>query len=220
MNRLNNLPSLLALVFAAGLLANAPELEARTKVVDSWQNKEAKENDYPEKIAVIAVLPDGLIREAVEIDIVKKLKTKKRNVVEASKLPGLGGGIRGKINTERAAKALEAAGVDGVIVMFYTGGGVSGTYTRSDYWLRYEGTGVGYAGYNWGMPYFTDVYSVQQGPGYSDFAQSALVESSYYDLETQEPIWRIVTETKDLEHSDAAIGIAKKISSEMKKAGL
>lgn len=219
MNRPITLPALLSIVFAAGLLSIAPGLEARTKVVDRWQNEEAKDNT-PDKIAVIAVLPDGLLREAVEIDVAKKLKTSKRNVVEASKLPGLSGGIRGKIDTERAVKALQAAGVDGVIVMFYQGGGVSGTYVRSDYWLRYEGTGVGYAGYNWGQPYFTNVYSVQQGPGYSDFSQSALVESSYYDLETQEPVWRIVTETKDLEHSDAAMDIAKKINSEMKKAGL
>jgi hypothetical protein len=218
MNRLNFVPTLLAGVFVASLLMLAPDLEARTKVVDRWQNEEFEERKA-QKIAVIAVLPDGLLREAVEIDVVKKLKSGKRNIVEASKLPGLSGGIRGKIDTERAVKALKAAGVDAVIVMFYSGGGVSGTYVRSDYWLRYEGTGVGYAGYNWGTPYFTDVYSVQQGPGYSDFAQSALVESSYYDIETQVPVWRLVTETTDLEHSDAAIGIAKKISSEMKKAG-
>lgn len=220
MNQPATLPALLSVIFTASLLVMSPGLEARTKVVDSWQNKEAKENDHPEKIAVIAVLPDGLIREAFEIDVAKKLSSKKRNVVPASKLPGLGGGIRGKIDTERAVKALNADGVDGVIVMFYAGGGVSDTYARSDYWLKYEGTGVGYTGYNWGQPYFTDVYTVQQGPGYSDFSQSALVESSYYDLETQEPVWRIVTETKDVEHSDAAIAIAKKINSEMKKAGL
>jgi hypothetical protein len=219
MNRPSTLSALLSILFAASLLVVATGLEARTKVVDSWQNENPKEND-PDKIAVIVVLPDALLRKAVEIDVVKKLKTSKRNVVEATSLPGLSGGIRGKINTEKAVKALQAAGVDGVIVMFYQGGGVSGTYARSDYWLRYEGTGVGYAGYNWGVPYFTNVYSVQKGPGYSDFSQSALVESSYYDLETREPVWRIVTETKDVEHSDAAVAIAKKINSQMKKAGL
>jgi len=220
MNRLNSIQALLTGLMMAGLLAAAPSLEARTKVVDRWQNEEAEENDYPQKIAVIAVLPDGLIREAFEIDVVKKLKTSKRNVVAASKLPGLSGGIRGEINTENAVKVLQQDGVDGVIVMFYAGGGVSATYERSNYWLEYEGTGVGYTGYNWGQPYFTDVYSVQQGPAITDFSQSALVESSYYDLETQEPVWRLVTETKDLEHSDAAVAIAKKINSEMKKAGL
>ena len=220
MNRLNSVKALVVGLTIITLLAVAPGVHARTKVVDSWQNKEAKENDYPEKIAVIAVLPDGLIREAFEIDVVKKLKTSKRNVVVSSKLPGFYGGIRGEINTEAAIKVLKADGVDGVIVMFYAGGGVSDTYTRSNYWLRYEGSGVGYTGYNWGRPYFTDVYSVQQGPTISDFSQSALVESSYYDLETQEPIWRIVTVTKDVEHSDAAVAIAKKIKSQMGKAGL
>jgi hypothetical protein len=220
MNRLNSFQTLLAGLMMAGLMAVANNLEARTKVVDKWQNPEATESEYPQKIAVIAVLPDALTREAFEIDVAKKLHTSKRNVVAASKLAGLSGGIRGEINTENAVKVLKRDGVDGVIVMFYSGGGVSGTYERSNYWLRYEGSGVGYTGYNWGQPYFTDVYSVQQGPAITDFSQSALVESSYYDLETQEPIWRLVTETKDLEHSDAAIAIAKKINSEMKKAGL
>lgn len=219
MNRLISVQALLAGVLMASLLSFAPQLHARTKLVDSWQNKEAEER-HPEKVAVIAVLPEALAREAFEIDMAKLLKSKKYNVVEASKLPGLAGGIRGEINTEKAVKALKAAGVDGVIVMFYTGGGVADSYVRSDYWLRYEGTGVSYAGYNWGQPYFTDVYSVQQGPGYADFTRSALVETSYYDLKTEVPIWRIVTESRDIDNSDAAKGIAKKVKSEMKKAGL
>ena len=192
MNRFNSMQAILAGLVMTTMLAVAPQAEARTKVVDSWQNKEAKPHDQ-EKIAVIAVLPDALMREAFEIDVVKKLNTKKRNVVAASKLPGMSGGIRGQVDTEAAVRVLKQAGVDGVIVMFYAGGGVSGTYERSDYWVRYEGSGIGYTGYNWGQPYFTDVYSVQQGPGYADFSQSALVESSYYNLETQEPLWRIVT---------------------------
>jgi hypothetical protein len=193
--------------------------EARTKLLDSWKNKDAPANK-PEKIAVIAVLPDSLMRQAFEIDVVKKLQKKGRTVVPGSEIPGMSGGIRGEIDTEAAVKKLQAAGVDGVIVMFYKGGGVSGTYARSDYWARYEGSGIGYAGYNWGRPYFVDVYSAQKGPGYSDTQSSALVESSYYDLETQQPIWRIVTETKDIEHSDTAVELGKKIASQMRSSKL
>jgi hypothetical protein len=209
----------LSLLFAVLALALASTCEARTKLVDSWKNKEAGKT-RPEKIAVIAVLPEALARQAFEIDVVKKVEKKGRTVVAGSSLPGLGGGIRGKIDTEAATRALENAGVDGVIVMFYTGGGISGSYARSDYWARYEGTGVGYAGYNWGQPYFVDVYSIQKGPGYSDTQTSALVETSYYDLRTRQPLWRIVTETKDMEHSDAAVEIGKKIASQMRSAGL
>jgi hypothetical protein len=219
MNLLNIAKALMPGLLFACAMALSPDAEAKTKLVDSWENKEAKESN-PQKIAVIAVLPEALVREAFEIDVVKKLNSKSRHVVAASKLPGLSGGIRGQIDTEAVVKVLRADGVDGVIVMFYAGGGVSDTYQRSDYWLRYEGSGVGYTGYNWGTPYFTDVYSVQKGPGYADFSQSALVETSYYDLTNQEPVWRIVTETKDVEHSDAAVAIAKKINSAMRKAGL
>lgn len=203
-------------VLLALLLASTGE--ARTKQLDKWVNKDAPKSD-PAKVAVIAVLPDGLIREAVEIAIVEVLQKKGKEVVAGSKIPGMFGGIRGKINSEKAAKALIDAGMDGVIVLFYTGGGVSGEYQRSDYWLQYEGTAVGWGGYAFGTPYFTNVYTVQQGPGYSDYQRSAIVESSYYDLKTRQPVWRLVTETKDTEHSDAAKQIAKKIKSQMGSTG-
>ena len=197
--------------------------EARTKKVDDWRNpdvpKYTKETK-PEKVAVITVLPDALAREAVEIDIAKKLTKGSRIVYAGSKLPGLNGGIRGKINTEVATKALQAAGMDGVIVLFYAGGGIKDSYQRSNYWLKHEGTAMGAGYYNWGQPYFVDVYSVQQGESYSDYTTVNLVESTYFDLKTEKPVWRIVTETTDREHSDPAIEIAKKIASEMNSAGL
>jgi len=49
---------------------------------------------------------------------------------------------------------------------------------------------------------------------------NAYVESSYYDLVTKQPVWRIVTEIKDVEHTDAARDVAKKIASEMRSAKL
>jgi len=205
-------------LFALMALLAASACEARTKQLDKWVNKDAPK-DNPQKVAVIAVLPDGLMREAVEVAIVEVLQRKGKEVVAGSKIPGMFGGIRGKINSDKAAKALIEAGMDGVIVLFYTGGGVSGEYQRSDYWLQYEGTAVGWGGYSWGTPYFTNVYTVQQGPGYSDFQRSAIVESSYYDLQSRQPVWRIVTETKDTEHSDAAKQIAKKIKSMMGSTG-
>jgi len=205
-------------LFAVLALLLASTGEARTKQLDKWVNKDAPKSD-PAKIAVIAVLPDGLIREAVEIAIVEVLQKKGKEVVAGSKIPGMFGGIRGKINSEKAAKALIDAGMDGVVVLFYTGGGVSGEYQRSDYWLQYEGTATGWGGYAFGTPYFTNVYTVQQGPGYSDYQRSAIVESSYYDLKTRQPVWRLVTETKDTEHSDAAKQIAKKIKSQMGSTG-
>lgn len=189
---------------------------AQTKLVDHWRAEQPVAHK-PEKVAVVAVLPDALIRQTVEVDVAAILRKKGTNAVAGSDIPGMRGGIRGNIDTEKATRSLLDAGVDGVIVSFYRGGGEEGEYVRADYWAEYEGTGVGYA---WGQPYFVNVYSVHKGGEYTDFRFVTLVESSYYDLETRQPVWRIVTETKDVEHTDTAADIASKIASQMSGAGL
>ncbi len=192
---------------------------AQTSVVDNWSTDQPV-NKKPVKVAVIVVLPDALTRKAVEIDIAKVLRQKGTPAVPGSNIPGLSGGIRGEIDPAIAVELLKSQDVDGIVVMFYSGGGRSEGYVRSDYWAEYLGSGYAYS---WGRPYFTgytDVYTIRQGPGYADFKTSALVESSYYDIETEQPIWRIVTETKDTEHTDTAVDIAKKIASQMSAAGL
>ena len=192
---------------------------AQTKVVDNWQT-EKDVASKPGKVAVVAVLPDALMRKAVEIDVAKILAKKGTPAVPSSSIKGFSGGIRGEIDTEVATGILDDAGVDGIVVMFYAGGGPSDGYIRSDYWLQHVGSGMSYS---WGRPYFTgftDVYTVRQGPGWADVKTTAYVESSYYDMATREPVWRIVTFTKDVEHTDGARDIANQMASEMRKAGL
>ena len=191
----------------------------QTRLVDSWQTDQAV-GHKPDKVAVIAVLPEALMREAFEVDVARLLADKGTPAVPSSRIPGMGGGIRGEIDVEVATGLLRQADVDGVIVMFYSGGGRSEGYVRSDYWAEYVGSGVGYAGYSWGQPYFVDVYTVRQGPVWADYQRSAFVESSYYDMVTKMPVWRIVTETKDVEHADVASDIAGRMASEMRSAGL
>jgi hypothetical protein len=203
------------LLLAGTLLAGCTQ----TKLVDQWQIDEPVTRK-PEKVAVIAVLPDALMREAVEVDVARIMADKGTPAVPSSRVPGMSGGIRGEIDAEVATGLLREADVDGVVVMFYAGGQNSEGYVRSDYWAEYVGSGVGYGGYSWGQPYFVDVYTVRQGPGWADYQRSAYVESSYYDLETKLPVWRIVTETKDVEHADAASDIAGKMASQMRSAGL
>jgi hypothetical protein len=206
-----------ALLLAVMLLAAC----AQTQVVDNWETDQPATNK-PDKVAVIAAMPDTLIREAIEVDVASILADKGLPAVPSSRIPGMSGGIRGEIDPEAAARLLRDAKVDGVVVMFYAGGGRSGDYVRSDYWAEYVGTGVGYGwgGYNWARPYFVDTYTIHQGANILDYQQFVYVESSYFDLETEAPVWRIVTKTKDTEHADAAGDIAKKIASEMRSAGL
>lgn len=189
---------------------------AQTRVVDTWRTDQPVTHK-PEKVAVIAVLPDALMRQAVEVDIAKILKKKGTPAVAASTMPGMGGGIRGTIDSEKATEILRKGGADGIVVLFYSGGGRSGDYVRSNYWAEYLGTGMGYS---WGRPYFVNVYTIRQGESINAFTMTAYVESSYYDLETEQPVWRIVTRTKDVEHTDAATAIAGRIASQMSSAGL
>ena len=204
------------LALAAPLILTAC---AQTKVVDSWKTDKPVTHK-PDKVAVIAVLPEALLRKAVEIDVARILSDKGTPAVPSTDLPGMSGGIRGEIDVEVATGLLRQADVDGIVVMFYSGGGQSEGYVRSDYWMEYLGSGMGYS---WGRPYFTgmtNVYTVRQGPGWADFKTTAYVESTYYDLETEDPVWRIVTFTKDVEHTDGARDIANKVASEMRSAGL
>lgn len=205
-----------ALFLAAALLAVLFAGCAQTQVVDDWE-ADTPVTQQPDKVAVIVVLPEGLIRESIEVDVARILSDKGIPAVPSSRIPGMSGGIRGEIDPEAATSLLRQAEVDGVVVMFYAGGGRSEDYVRADYWAEYVGTGVGY---NWAQPYFVDVYTIHQGADILDFQQIIYVESSYYDLDTEKPVWRIVTKTKDVEHTDAASDIAKKIASEMRSAGL
>lgn len=205
----------LALVLSAVLFTAC----AQTRVVDSWQLDQEVDHK-PDKVAVVVVLPEALMRESVEVDIARILADKGTPAVPSSRIPGMSGGIRGEIDPEAATALLREANVDGVVVLFYTGGEQTGEYERSNYWTEYLGSGVGYGGYNWATPYFVDVYTVRQGADIVSAAQTIYVESSYYDLETELPVWRIVTKTKDIEHVDAATDIAGKIASEMRSAGL
>ena len=200
------------LILAGAVMVLLLSACAQTSVVDTWRTQQPLNNE-PQKVAVIAVLPDALMRKAVEIDIAKILRDQGTPAVPGSNITGMSGGIRGEIDKGTATGLLKAAGVDGVIVMFYSGGGRSEGYVRSDYWAEHVGSGYGYS---WSRPYFTDVYAIRQGAGWSDYETSVYVEASYYDMEAGEPVWRIVTETKDTEHTDTAADIARKIASEMK----
>ena len=188
---------------------------AQTSVVDNWKTDKPA-SSKPSKVAVVAVLPDALMRKAIEIDVARILRDKGTPAVPGSSIPGMSGGIRGEIDVEVATELLRTAEVDGIVVMFYAGGGQSENYVRSNYWAEYIGSGVGYS---WAQPYFTNVYIIHQGSGWTDLKTSAYVESSYYDMESQQPIWRIVTETRDTEFADTAADIAKKIAAQMKSAG-
>ncbi len=188
-----------------------------TQVVDQWK-AEGMSVRKPNRIAVIAVLPEALMRQAIEMDIVDMMKKEGANAVAGSKLPGLSGGIRGEIDTVKAEEALKQSNVDGVVVIFYSGAMVVDEYERSDYWMQHVGSG--FTSYGWGSPSFTNVYTVRQGPGYADKNMAHYVESTYFDVAVGKPVWRIVTKSSNTEYFDTGAEIGAKIVAQMTGTGL
>lgn len=181
-----------------------------TKVVDTWQS-DTIEPETPEKVAVLVAWPDDLQRLVIERDTVAMLRKKGANAVESSELPGM----RGNLTRETVEIALRNANVDAVIIVFIIGGGQGAEYERADYWVQNVGTGVG----GWYSPYFYDVYTVREGPGWQEKTTELMLETIYVDVRRIERVWSMVTQSDDLEYQDVAGKLTDRIISQMKRAG-
>lgn len=180
-----------------------------TKVVDTWQS-DTIEPEAPEKVAVLVAWPDDLQRLVIERDIVAELRGAGANAVESAELPGM----RGELTRENVEKALRNGNADGLIVVFIIGGGASAGYERADYWLQNVGTGVG----GWYSPYFYDVYTVREGPGWEDRTTELMLETLYVDVRRIERVWSMVTQSKDIEYQDVAARLSDRIVKQMKRS--
>ena len=180
-----------------------------TKVVDTWQS-DTVSPEAPEKVAVLVAWPDELQRLVLERDMVSQLRKSGANAVESAELPGM----RGRLTRERVEKALRNANVDAAIIVFIIGGGASAGYERADYWLDNIGTGVG----GWYSPYFYDVYTVREGPGWEDRTTEVMLETVYVDVRRIERVWSMVTRSEDIEYQDVAGRLTDRIVSQMKRA--
>ena len=187
-----------------------------TKVVKSWQS--STQTAPPDKVAVIVMAAEALRRMEAERAVAGHLKSAGSNAIPSSEIMGM----RGRLTKEKAVAALTAADVDGVVIVFLLGAVEGEALERSDYYLRYEGSGVAY---NWMSPHYasagyTNVYSVQEGTGYADYTMEVYLETTYIDMKSQDPVWNMVTKSQDPEYRDVAGAIASAVISQMKKADL
>ena len=196
----------------AVLLSVALSACSSTRVIDSWEAEE-QPAEPPQKVAVLAMLGDSLVREAYEELFAEDLRKAGSNAVASYDLRGM----RGKLTREKVEAALEAADVDGVIVIFLTGAGVTDVYERSNYELDSVGTGVYW---DWWGPSFVHVYEVNQGHQRFDVEAEVLVETSYIDFPKRQPVWRVVTASKDIQYQDGGAAVSGIVVREMRSHGL
>lgn len=187
---------------------------AKTRVMETWQS-DTLAPEKPEKIAVLVVWPDQLQRLVVERDMVAMLRDRGVNAVESVEIAGM----RSELTPESVEVALRNANADALLVVFIIGGGTSGTFERSDYWLQHVGTG--FSGRGWYNPYFGgtyDVYAVREGPGFADQTSDLLLETNYIDVRKLERVWSMVTHSEDTQNQDVASRVTDHIISQMRRA--
>ena len=112
---------------------------ATTKVVNEW-HADSGNVSPANKLAVIVMMPEELMRQSVEQAVVDKINEAGGNAVVSSNIRGM----RGKLSREKAEPALKAASVDAAVVVFLTHATKGEKLERSDYYLQHEGTAMYY----------------------------------------------------------------------------
>jgi len=185
-----------------------------TTVISEWDA--GRDNiDKRERIAVVAMMPESLLRLTVEQEIVRAMRGSGRNALVSSDIPGLSG----RLSRETAEPALKAASVDAIIVVFITGGGKGERLERADYYAVSVGSGFYGSGYGWFTPTYTNVYTVVEGQGFYDQEEILYVETTYFDIVEDRAKWSMITKTKSGDNTDAAKEVSGKIVSKMKSTG-
>ncbi len=180
-----------------------------TKVVDTWES-DVIEPERPDKVAVLVVWPDQLQRLSIERDMVAQLRSRGANAVESSEIAGM----RGELTAQNAEIALRNANADAVIIVFVVGGGGGATFERADYWMQNIGSGVG----GWYTPYFYDVYTVREGPGFAEQTTVLYLETTYIDVRKIERVWSLVTKSEDTEYQDVAARLTDRVITQMRRS--
>lgn len=184
------------------------------KVISQWDA--GRDNiDKPERIAVVAMMPESLQRLTVEQEIVSVMRKSGRNALVSSDIPGLSG----RLTRETAEPALKAASVDAIVVIFMTNAAKGERLEREDYYVVSVGSGFYGPGYGWFAPTFTNVYTIEEGAGYYDQQDYLYVETTYFDIVDDRAKWSMITRSENLEYNDTARTVGEKIVSKMRSTG-
>ena len=185
-----------------------------TKIISEW---DAGNNDinHRERVAVIAMMPEALLRLTVEQEIVSVMRKAGRNALVSSDIPGLSG----RLSRDSAEPALKAASVDAIVVVFVTRAGKGERLERADYYVKQVDAGFYDRGYGWFTSHYVNVYTVVEGSGSFSQDNFVYVETTYFDIVEDRAKWSMITRSKNLEYDDTANSIAKKIVSKMKSTG-
>ena len=147
------------------------------------------------KVFVMAVNDDGDVRKQVEGIVAESLKKQGAEVVIASE--AMPGDIESLGKTEiraRAEKAVKESGADSALVLLLVKDEVREQYVEPVAVASPTPTAPVYMGFG---PYVGYQYDTVMTPGYFSKQRELFVQSSLYDANTGQPVWRAQSKTID-----------------------
>ena len=201
-----------ALFIAIGLSACGPQ----QKISSYWVNKEALPSEPYKSIFILAMTENKSAQAYVESKMADLLNSRGRKAVMFTDLfpPSFTGSTQ--LSREELASKIAQMGCDGVITMALLD--ITTVETYQPPVVSSAPVGYGYGGY---YGYYNNYYPVVYSPGYYSVDNTYLIETNFYDVESDAMIWSIRSEVynpTDLE--TWFIGHSKILLEKLRKEGL
>jgi hypothetical protein len=214
----SKIPSLLALVTGLAPAVFALWLCgcATSSIKQTWKSPVCQPGQV-QKIAVLAVADNGMVRQGLENRFVRDLRGCGQDAEATFDLLGL---PEIKADKETAAARLRDAGANAILIVRLVD---QKTYNRGmratpEYWIP---TVTGYDGYGWYGCY--SVAFMDMGVTWGSMKQNLYLDSNLFDLNTGQRLWSAVIETVLKENADrleVADTLVAKVVGAMRKDGL
>ncbi len=203
-------------LFAVSMLAVLLCSCATTSVQKTWKSP-AYTGGPVKKLAVLAVADNALVRPQLEGRLARDIGERGQPVTTTYKLLTLP-----QIKEDKAAAvaALREQGADYILIVRLLD---ETTYNRQVTAApgAFSSGASDYAGYGWYGYY--DMSFMDMSMTYSSTRQHLVLDSSLFDLNTNQRVWSVVTKTvvkEDADRIEVADGLAAKVVAELAKDGM
>ena len=189
---------------------------ANTKITQSWVEPDNKKSYSDLLIIVIGEIEQN--RRAFESYFIEELNSHNIEAIASYKL------IKSdaKIDRDTVVKAIDGLGIDGVIITHMVGVEEETVHRSAGY--GYGGAYGGYygAGHYGGMySYYPHVNSYVHNPGYYTTHETYTLETTLYDVETEQLVWSARSRTFSPESVDEVIvDLTKLLISDLEEKNL
>lgn len=189
---------------------------ASSSIKQTWKSPACQPGQV-QKLAVLAVAENGMIRQGLENRFVRDLRKQSQEAVPTFDLLGL---PEIKADKETAAARFRDAGANAILIVRMVD---QATYSRGmratpEYWIPNV---TGYDNYGWYGCY--SVAFMDMGVTWGSMQQNLYLDTNLFDLKTGQRLWSAVIETVLKENADrleVADALVAKVVGAMRQDGV